>query len=663
MMSSSFQIPTILSIKEEKKSKGEFPVAHYSYSSFTKFSTDPFMFKVRYINGDSIDTTTSPSAILGQACHKALQTYLGGNPDMPTPADEGEAITLGHDVGLKFLQDYPEGFIAYNTVIGNREKLMERYAFAYFGYIKESHFREQIKELLIVEKALKHKVSVDGKILPIPLKGFPDLVYRDEDGRIVIEDHKFTSRYSPEEDIDGEKLIQSIFLFYLVTAELGELPHRIKFREFKVIPNADKSPQTKEFEIVYQDTPLAFDFFFRFYEDVTDALMGKAVFVPNIKAMYDKEVSILAYIHRLDIDEERAKRFKEAQVDNITDFLKMKLTSDTNMKKYLDTVATKFISAKTMNYKDKTIEVRIKMKLAEHGMGLEFDSKVEGGSVTLYRYEPSIGLKMSKIEAYRADIEQVVGMSGIRILAPIPNSDLVGFEIPNETRTFPAIPINRASFEIAIGETVDGKEKRFDIRNAPHMLVAGSTGSGKSVFLNSVIKQLLTVPNVEFHLFDPKQIELFQFDGHPKVKEYAHNPNTISNSLENLVEEMEKRYSKMQKAKARHISEMKMTYKIIVIDEYADLAMRGGVEVNIQLLAQKGRACGIHLIIATQRASTKIINGDIKVNFPVKAVFKMSKGVDSRVMLDEDGAEKLLGKGDMLFLGENGVERLQGYQS
>ena len=119
----------------------------------------------------------------------------------------------------------------------------------------------------------------------------------------------------------------------------------------------------------------------------------------------------------------------------------------------------------------------------------------------------------------------------------------------------------------------------------------------------------------------------------------------------------------MQKAKARHISEMSMKYIFVVIDEYADLAMRGGVESNIQLLAQKGRACGIHLIIATQRASTKIINGDIKVNFPVKVVFKMSKGVDSRIMLDEEGAEKLLGKGDMLFLGENGIERLQGYLS
>ena len=621
------------------------------------------MFKVNYINGDRIETTTSPSAVLGQSCHKALQAYLGGHPDFPTPADEGEAIQLGHDVGLKFLQEFPEGFIEYNTVIGNREKLMERYAFAYFGYIKESNYRNEVKETLIVEKGLKHKVSVDGRVLPVPLKGFPDIVYRDHEGRICIDDHKWTSRYSPEEAIDGEKLIQAVFLFYLVAAELGELPYKVKFREFKFIPNADKSKQTKEFEIIYSDTPLAFDFFFRFYEDVTDALMGKAVFVPNIKAMYDKEVSILAYIHRLDIDEERARKFKEAQVDNITDFLKMRIQNDGNMKKYLDTVATKFISAKTMNYKDKPIEVRIKMKLAEHGMGLEFDSKVVGGSVTLYRYEPSIGLKMSKIEAYSKDIEQVIGISGIRILAPIPHSDLVGFEIPNENRRFPPVPINKGTFEIAIGETVDGKEKRFDIRNAPHMLVAGSTGSGKSVFLNSTIKQLLTVPEVDFHLFDPKQIELFQFDGHPKVKEYLHNPKSISIALEALVEEMENRYSKMQKAKARHISEMKMKYKIVVIDEYADLSMRGGVEGNIQLLAQKGRACGIHLIIATQRASTKVINGDIKVNFPVKAVFKMSKGVDSRVMLDEEGAEKLLGKGDMLFLGENGLERLQGYLS
>lgn len=682
------------------------------------------MFKVNCMNGEYLETTNSPSSVLGQACHKAMEVYLGGNKDIPTPADDGEAMKLGHDIGLKFLNEFPDGWIKYNTVIANRQKLMERYAFTYFGYLKESSFRTQIKELLIVEKMLKHKVQVDGKILPIPLKGKPDLVYRDHDGKIVIEDHKFTARYSEEEAIDGEKLIQSVFLFFLIAAELGELPYKIKFREFKVVPNADKNPQTKEFEIIFSETPLAFDFFFRFYQDVTDAMMGKMVFVPNIKAMYDKEVSILAYIHRLDIDEERAKKFKEAQVDNITDFLKQKIQRDGSMKKYLETVATQFISAKTMNYKDQPIKERIRMKLAEHGMGLQFDSEVVGGSVTLYRYEPSIGLKMSKIEAYAKDIEQVVGVSGIRILAPIPHSDLIGFEIPNKERSFQKLPEVHTSFKIAIGQTIMGETRYCDIREAPHVLIAGATGAGKSVLLSGIIHQLnrLTKKEAQLHLYDPKIVELAIHKKDKNVVEYQSEPVAIQKSLTKMVKLMNERYQILAEAGVRNVEDYAgdMPYKFLVIDEFGDLVLQtkeGFIEWEfckfhakiekgsdgdlsyllqtkkslkkrevelvesvesckdcikhkyppmseiILMLAQKGRACGIHLIVATQRPSVDIITGSIKANFPTKIALRTAKAIDSHIILDQEGAEKLLGKGDMLYSSVDGVERLQGYLS
>ncbi len=710
--------PVILSVKKQEKGENNFPVGHYSYSFFEKMSTNPFMAKVNYINGEYLDTTSSPAGVLGKALHKAMQTYLGGNKDVATPANEGEAIELAHGVGLKFLNDYPDGFIGYNTVIKNRQSLMERYAFAFFQYIKESNYQKEAKEILFVEKKLEHRVSVDGRELPIPLKGYPDLVYRDFQGRICIDDPKFVGSYSPEEAIDGGKLLQAIFLFFLVAAETGEIPHRIRFREMKIVPNQDKSPQVKEFEMVYSEMPLAFAFFYRFYEDVTDALMGKAVFLPNIKAMWDKEVSILAYIHRLDIDEIRAQKFKDAQVDNITEFLKKKLVSDGSMKRYLETVATKFISAKTMNYKDKTIEDRIKMKLAEHGMGVEFDSKIVGGSVTLYRYEPSIGIKMSKIGAYSKDIEQVIGTSGIRILAPIPHSDLIGFEIPNKDRSFPALPVQNTGFEMAIGQTIMGEVKRFDIREAPHTLIAGATGAGKSVLLSSIIIQLnrLTKKQVEIHLYDPKRVELAVHKGDKNVVEYHAEPTKIQKSLTAMVEVMKERYKILEKAKVRNIETYtgEMPYKFLIIDEFGDLVLSTAngffewefckkhvkdskelnyllttkkslrkheteaIEVVIQCdeckrhvyppmseiilkLAQMGRACGIHLIISTQRPSVDIITGSIKANFPTKIALRTSKVIDSNIILDQEGAEKLLGKGDMLFSSVDGVERLQGY--
>lgn len=620
------------------------------------------MFKVGYINGDQIETTSSPTNVLGKAVHKGLQTYLGGNPDVATPADDGEAIKVAHKVALDYLNGYSDGFIGYNTVVGTRAKLEERFAFAFFGYIKEFNYKKFVKEIVLVEKMLKHKIEVDGKVMPVPLKGSADLVYRDHKDRLIIRDHKFTSKYSDEEAIDGAKLIQSAFNYFLVAAETGEKPYSMVYAEFKITPNQDKSPQMREYEIIFEEHPLIFDFFFRYYYDVTDALLGKQVFVPNVYAMYDKEVSMLAYIHRLDVDEEREKAFKKMKVDNITDFLKKRIQKDGAMKKYMETVSAKFVSAETLNYKNMTTEEQIKMKLAEHGIAVEFDSKVQGNSVALYRYEPSIGIKMSRIKSFASDIEQAVGKQGVRILAPIPNTQLIGFEIPLESRTFPTAP-KTTDFKLAIGQTVMGEARRFDIREAPHMLVAGSSGSGKSVFLNAIIGQLLNIPNVELHLFDPKKVELFQFEGHSKVVEYQSHHAAIAASLELLCEVMETRYDEMKSAGVRNISQTSMPYKFIVIDEFADLGMKSAVGSLIQSLAQKGRAAGIHLIIATQRASTHVVSGEIKVNFPTRAVFRMAKSVDSRVMLDEEGAEKLLGKGDMLFSSDAGIERLQGFSS
>lgn len=655
--------PTVQRVKDIKPSAefANFPLEHYSYSSFVKFSTNPFMFKVNSINGDRIDTLTSPGNVIGRAVHKSLETYFGGG-EQPRPEDEGDAIKLAHSVGIEFLKSYSDGFIDYNERIKNRADIDEKFAFAFFGYVKGFDYKKIIKEVLLVEKMLQFKIQIGDKVMPIPLKGAADLVYRDFKDRIIIRDHKFTSKYSDPEAIDGAKLIQAAFNYYLVFAELGEAPYSMIYEEYKITENRDKSKQVREFEIVFEKHPLIFQFFMRFYDDVTNALLGKQVYIPNLSTFFDREVSILAYIHRLDVDTDREKAFRKLGVDNITDFLKVKIQKDGAMKKYLDTVSTKFISSKTLNYKDMTTEDKIKMKLAEHGLAVEFDSKVVGGSVVLYRYEPSIGLKMSRIESYVKDIEQVVEVSDIRVLAPIRDSGLIGFEVPNVKRKFPAAPVSNNDFEIAIGMNIMGETFYYDIRQAPHMLVAGSSGSGKSVFLNSLIKQCQNISNVELHLFDPKQVELFQFEGGKGVKEYQHQHDLIAKSLEALVSEMEKRYNILKANGLKNISGYpKMNYKFIFIDEFADLTMKERVSGMIQLLAQKGRAAGIHLVIATQRASTKIINGDIKVNFNVKAVFKVAKRVDSMVMLDQAGAEKLLGRGDMLFSTDKGVDRLQGF--
>ena len=233
--------------------------------------------------------------------------------------------------------------------------------------------------------------------------------------------------------------------------------------------------------------------------------------------MYDGDVSIISYIHRLDDEGEVAKQMKELKVENITDLLKKKIQSASSMKKFLATVEKEFISAKNLNYLKMKNEEKIQTKLMEHGMMIQFDSLIQGQAFDLYRYTPSIGLKMKKLEGYSADVEQVLGTSGIRVLAPIPDSSFVGFEVPKKERTFPDGTAENEGYNLAIGVDVMGKPYRFDMTLAPHMLVAGATGSGKSVFLNSLITQLTKVPDTEIHLYDPKIVELAHFKKSPNV--------------------------------------------------------------------------------------------------------------------------------------------------
>ena len=676
-----------------------FPVDCYAYSHFQKFSTNPYMFKVNILNGDYLDTTSSPTNILGRAGHLAMQTYFGGNESVPVPPDDGEAMRLALEAGRAFLDNFADGLIEYNTVIGDRAKLNERYAFAMLAYFKELGYDPAKQETLLVEKMLKRRVSVDGKDLPVPLKGSADWVYRDKkSGRIIIHDHKFVSSWSSEDKIDGSKLLQAVFNYLLVYAELGEAPYSMVFAECKITANKDGGRQTKEYEIVFAETPLAFDLFFRFYDDMTQALLGRQVYVPNIMAIFDQEVSLLAYIHRLDVDEEKAKQLKALKVDNITDLLKKRIMREGAMKKYLETVTSKFISGTMLNYKDLPIPERIKAKLAEHGLGVEFNSSVTGSAVTLYRYEPSVGLKMSRIEKFVKDLEQVTGTTGIRVLAPIPGSELVGFELPNKERTFPGAAPETKDWELPVGVDVAGKVHTLDPRSAPHILVAGATGAGKSVFLTSLVSQLSKRKDARLVLLDPKKVELSEFED--VAGEYADDIMAISAALADAVKEMELRYKLMKEAKVKDLAAWrakggKRPYIFVVIDEYGDLIAQqhehteevedgvylsgprkgearyrtvktdisGEIRRNLLLLAQKARAAGIHLVITTQHPIAKIVDSAIKANFPTRIAFRTASASGSQVIIDQDGAETLMGKGDMLLQRSDGspIIRLQGY--
>jgi energy-coupling factor transporter ATP-binding protein EcfA2 len=682
-------LPKVLKGMADARPIENFPLTHYSYSTFVKFSTNPIMFKINYLNGDRIDTTTNISAVCGKAFHSAMECYHG------FADDKAFALQKGLEQGIYFLNEYPEGFIEYSTTIPTKQKAIEVFTFAYNSYVKE---RKPSDEVIGCEMVLEHDVNVEYRgmtvHMPVKLKGVLDRVDRAKRG-LKVYDYKLVNSFSDEDKIDGTKIIQAITYYFLAYAEFKEAPYSCTFQEVKRSQNRDGSPQVKEYEIVYEEYGLFFDFYFRFYEDITRALNGEMVYVPNVSTIFDNEVSVIAYINRLDVPEEAARQMQELRVTSITELLKSKIQNAGNMRKLLQAAEKNFVSSASLNYDQMTIEDRIKTKLMEHGMLIEFHSKVEGHSFDLFRYNPSIGLKMSKIKAYAADIEQVVGSTGVRILAPIPNSTLIGFEIPRANRTFPTEIPKPQGYELAMGVDIMGQDYRFDITKAPHMLVAGATGSGKSVFLNSVISQLQQVDNVEIHLYDPKMVELSRFRKGKNVTDYHDDIQDIHLALEYLVKEMNERYDKLAKAGARSVAELPEMKRIfVVIDEFGDLTISNVVleehigtgEVyskgpkmgeekmtvrktnfsqeiskNILLLAQKARAAGIHLIIATQRPSTDIITGSIKANFPTKVAFRTAKEVDSRVLLDQAGAEKLLGRGDMLFNSDEGEVRLQGF--
>lgn len=640
-----------------------FPVDHLSSSSLAKFGSNPVMFKINEIQGEYIETLSSAKSVLGKAFHKAMEAYRFGTETKPV-STEGEALELGLKVGMEYLECYNDGFIEYNTKIQNKEKLYEKFTFLYHHYVQERGWASD-EEPLYAEHMMKYNVAAVWRgqhlNLPVALKGYTDLIYR-QDGKLKIKDYKTVEKFSDLERIDGAKILAAVTYFLLVFAETGEEPYSMVYEEVKHTLNKNGGSQIQTYEVVFADHDLYFDFFFRYYGDVVRALNGEQVYVPNVYALFDNEVAMVAYINRLDVDEEQAKLMKRHRVDNITDLLRKRVQNTKSKNKFAQTVEKSLSAGKTINYKAMKDHDKIKTKMMEHGMVLEFETKVEGNTVNLYRFNPSIGLSMKKIKNYVPDIEQVLGKDKVRILAPEPGTNFVSFEVPRDARTFPALPKHNGSFELALGETTTKETFRYDIREAPHMFVAGSTGGGKSVFICNLIEQLLETPNVDLHLFDPKRVELSHYK--TKAKEYQNQTTAILKSLLELEKEMNRRYTMMEEAGARHIRDVKrLRYKFIIIDEYAELALKTEVGSVVQSLAQLGRAAGIHVIIATQRASTKVISGDIKVNFPTKAVFKMSKKIDSVVMLDEPGAEKLLGKGDMLFAADGSeMIRLQGYK-
>jgi hypothetical protein len=309
--------------------------------------------------------------------------------------------------------------------------------------------------------------------------------------------------------------------------------------------------------------------------------------------------------------------------------------------------------------------------LASFGVGAKVTHIERGPSITRYELKPERGVKIARISALADDLALALAATSVRIEAPIPGKSAVGIEIPNATVSVVAIkeileamPRNAVPpLNMALGKDITGRPIYGDLGKMPHLLVAGATGSGKSVCLNCIIASILvsaTPDQVQMVMIDPKRVELSVYNGIPHLKnEVITDPRMAAGALFEMTKEMDQRYERFAKAGVRKIEEWNakfpddpLPYIVIVIDELADLMLvaPGKVETLICRLAQLARATGIHLIVATQRPSVDVITGIIKANIPSRIAFAVSSQVDSRTILDMGGAERLLGRGDMLYL-------------
>ena len=312
---------------------------------------------------------------------------------------------------------------------------------------------------------------------------------------------------------------------------------------------------------------------------------------------------------------------------------------------------------------------RLTLALSDLGVEAHVVRAVVGPRVTRYELRLGSGVKVGKVRNLQQDIAYALAATEVRILAPIPGKSAVGVEVPN-TRpakvtlgdVFQAYPdANDWTLPVGLGKDISGRAVFFDLSEMPHLLVAGTTGSGKSVMLNGLLTSLLLTTDprqVKMVLIDPKRVELSQFGRVPHlITPVVTDVKKAANALAWAVAEMERRYEVLENMGVRSVdgyndrAETQMPYVVVVIDELADLMMQAGAKVEdaIIRLAQKARAVGIHLVVATQRPSVDVITGMIKANVPSRIAFAVSSQVDSRVILDTPGAEALLGMGDMLY--------------
>jgi hypothetical protein len=561
------------------------PIENWSYSSLRALLRNPLAWKKHYVL-KIYDAPMSPSGIVGRACHAALASYYRGNP-----AD------IAIEEGFTLIKDISDKEINYGKT-GSREKILKDFSKTINGYLEEApkkyHGIKNIEQPIIAPV-----IDPDGNEFPIPIKFVPDIVYTERDG-LVIKDHKTVGSYTDPEKDKTTFILQAMCGYYAVLHEYGEAPKRAIFDEYKTSKNSDGTPQLRPYDIEYEQHPEYFALFFKILRDCTLFVAREdVVYLPNPDDLYDGEDSMVSYA-----------------ADLIDAFRPTEVAHNTRQKEYAE---KKFVPSKAGGELAKRYspEERIRVKLSEFGLPVEMGETVVGANIIRYTCKPSRGRRMSEFEKVGKDLMLALKATSIRIEAPIPGTDTIGIEVPNPKRKVVKLAdysneqlgLEPGSLTIPLGVNINGEVVAKDLAKMPHLLVAGATGSGKSVMLNVIIQSLLRQhepATLGLVLIDPKRVEFSPYNGTPHLlAPVISDEKKMRATLKWLVQEMEARYENLESTHSRNIKAYnesqaeKMQYIVVVIDEFADLILGS-------MLSSKNEKHKVSVKRAAERETAKV---------------------------------------------------------
>ena len=636
-----------------------FIIDSWSYSKVSTFARNEKVFEMQYIyrqRGKSSSTT-----IAGQAYHAALQSFF-------LAKREGSSLDL---VGLEqiafgFINETPANYWKLQkttpTIDNCIEKATKTVSALLNNFLSEiSTYSETLKDVIDVECKFSEFVKINGVDIPIPCHAVIDLVIETIDGKTIIIDHKSKASFTDDKDIKLTVGKQAITYATVYEARTGVYPDEVWFVENKYSKNRDGSPQLQCFKIVLDhDTrrlyeALLYEPLKRMIEAISDP---DYVYVINDNDNFIDRAELFDFWCQTmiaEVDDFNIPENKKEMVEN-----RMRKIRDSSIQNVSPTIiknfkknASSFIDY-DLNGKDMTNTEKIEHILRSFGKLVEVSHEFNGYSSNTYLLNVSAGININSIYKHRLDLANALNVSNVRIgsdLLVYGGKSYVALEAGKKCdKTLLWDENHIEGKKIPLGMDNFGNVVYWDLNNhsTPHMLVGGSTGSGKTVFLVSTVEYAKKMGYEKIVIFDPKCIDFEQYKSDPMIEVY-NDIEDIEFQMGFLVEEMKELVSSRGFRKT-----------LIIFDEWADSVQTSRkpkqlgegektLEENLQLLLQKSRALGFNIIAATQRASVKVINGDAKVNFPIQVCFRVNKEVDSKVMIDEAGAESLMGYGDGLI--------------